>query len=382
MKVCMISGSYPPAKCGIGDHTAHLAMHLARNGVEVDVLTCRGNPVTPSPSELVNVFPVLSSAPALDTAKIALHAAEHRCDLIHLQFPTWAYRRSVSVSLLPSLLRLATRVPSVATFHEVVRSHPVNRLRLVPIACASSAVIATTEEDCRWLRERLPLHRGRVAHVPIGPCVEPVADPSNRNNSRRAECRRQLGLADDDVVICYFGFILRNKMLEDLLAALRNVSESCPRVRLLLMTGFDRTEGSYGAHIRAQVAAMGLADRVIETGYVSPTEASRCFSACDFATLLFRDGASFRRSSLLTAMAHGLPVLSYRSGAAPAGISDGENVLLSPVGDIRALTDNMLRMYRDLPLRLHLSRGALETARRFSWPAIAGQTIELYHTLR
>jgi len=378
----MICGSYPPAKCGIGDHAARLAEHLAQNGVAVDVLTCHGTPVTGercgrTPSEPVNLFPLLSSAPALDAAKIALHVAEHRCNLVHLQFPTWAYRRSVSISLLPPLLRLITRVPCVATFHEVVRSHPVNRIRLTPIAYASSAVIGTTDEDCRWLREHLHLHRRRVVHIPIGPCMEPPGDEL----SDHAQCRRHLGLTDDEVAICYFGFILRNKMLEDLLAAVRNVIESGTPVRLVLMTGFDRTEGSYGARIRAQVARMGLTDRVIQTGYVSPAEASRCFRACDFATLLFRDGASFRRSSLLTAMAYGLPVLSYGRGEPPVGISDGENILLSPMGNVPALTDNMLRISHDPDLRMRLSHGALETARRFSWPSIARQTIELYHTL-
>ena len=378
MKVCMICGSYPPAKCGIGDHAARLAEHLALNGVAVDVLTRSETPVPPSPSELVNVFPLLSSAPAMDAAKIALHVAENRCDLIHLQFPTWAYRRSLGISLLPPLLRVITRVPLVATFHEVVRSHPVNRIRLKPIVYASSAVIATTEEDCRWLREHVLLRDGRVVHVPIGPCMEPVGElPGGR-----AEYRRHLGLADDDVAICYFGFILRNKMLEDLLAAVRNVAESGSKVRLVLMTGFDRTEGLYGSRIRARVAEIGLADHVVQTGYVSPAEASRCFGACDFATLLFRDGASFRRSSLLTAMAHGLPVLSYAQGEPPAGISNGANILLSPMGNVRALTDNMLRMIREPGLRHRLSDGALETARRFSWPSIARQTIELYHTLR
>ena len=381
MKVCMISGTYPPLHCGIGDHAASLAQHLVGLGAEVDVLTCRSNPAPRHTAnrvrETVNVFPILSQTPALDAVKIAVHVAEQHCDIIHLQFPSWAYRRSLSISLLPPLLRPITRVPLVATLHEVVRSHPINRLRLVPIAYAASAVIGTTEEDCAWLARALPAMKHRVTHVPIGPSIEPTDSPPQD----RSYHRRRLGIKPDDIAICHFGFLLRNKMVEDLLAAVRNVAESGVPVRLVFMSGFEHTEGSYGAFIRGRIRELGIEPIVTETGYLPPAEASGCFLACDLAAMLFRDGASFRRSSILAAMTHGLPMVSCRSGAVPAGIVDGENIILSPVGDVAALSANLLKLCKDPALRLMLAQGSLKTARQFSATAIARRTIDLYHTL-
>ena len=35
MKVCFLTGEYPPMQGGVADHTAHLAHHLIELGIEV-----------------------------------------------------------------------------------------------------------------------------------------------------------------------------------------------------------------------------------------------------------------------------------------------------------------------------------------------------------
>jgi len=377
MKVCMISGSYPAMQCGIGDYTAHLASELTRANVEVDVLACRHPKVQPWRDPSVAVFPILGSTPALDAPLIARHARQRGCDVIHLQYPTWAFRRSVSISLLPGLLRLLQRRPVVVTMHEVSRCHPLNRLRLIPIAYASSAVSATTEEDSHWLIHRLPRVGRRVVHIPIGAFVEQTPG----RNYNRARQRRELGVADDELALCHFGFVLRNKLLEHLLPAVRTAIDRGARIRLVFMSGFHRTEGSYGAQVRDLLGKLGLWQHVTETGYAPPAHVSRFISACDLAVMLFRDGASFRRSSLLTVMAHGLPVISTRSGPPPAGLHDGRNILLVETGDVDGLAEQILRLCGDAALRRRLGEAARQTARRFSWPAIARRTIDLYARL-
>ena len=43
MKVLLVTGSFPPMKCGVGDYTACLAEALARKpNIEVAVLTSQG----------------------------------------------------------------------------------------------------------------------------------------------------------------------------------------------------------------------------------------------------------------------------------------------------------------------------------------------------
>ena len=361
-------------KCGIGDYTARLVAHLAARGVEVDVLACRSPLVKPSGPPEVQVFPLLSNVPALDSRAIAGHARRHHCDLIHIQYPTWPFRRSLTISFLPALLRLFGAGPVAVTFHEVARCHPINRLRLIPVAYTSAAITATTREDCRWLGSWLPGVARRVVHVPIGANLEPDPGP----DFSREDYRRKLGIADDETAACHFGFVFRNKLIEDLLAALRQAVNTGAGLRLVFMTGVERTEGSYGAQVLELIEELGLRSRVVHTGFLPPREVSRCFGACDFASLLFRDGASFRRGSILAAMAHGLPIVSCSNGPVPAGIQNGENMLLSEAGDVGGIAENMLRLCRDGDLRQKLARASLKTAERFAWPAIAKRTIALY----
>lgn len=377
MKVCMISGSYPAMPCGVGDYTAHLAGELARAGVGVDVLACSHPQVEPRRNGSVDVFPVLGVIPALDARRISTHARERGCDLIHIQYPTWAFRRSLSIPLLPGLLRLMQRRPVVVTMHEVSHCHPLNRLRLIPIAYSASAVTATTEEDSRWLATRLPGLGKRIAHIPIGAFIE----PSLRPDYDRIRQRRELGITDDEIAVCHFGFVLRNKLLEHLLPAARAAIDSGARIRLVFMSGFERTEGEYGAQIRQMIRELGLSQHVSETGYVQPGDVSRFISACDIAVLLFRDGASFRRSSMLTVMAHGLPVISYRGATPPAGLRDADNIVLVETDDIAGIADRMLKLCNDAHLRRRIGEAGRKTADAFSWPSIARRTAELYQRL-
>ena len=372
----MISGAYPEMKCGIGDYTARLAEHLARRGVEIDVLTCDDPAVNCTSRDGVRVFPALCRAAAANALRIRRHVRRRECGLIHLQYPTWPFRRSLSIALLPAALRAEGLGPLVLTLHEVARCHPLNRLRLIPAAYAATAVVATTEEDRRWLGARLPGISRRTEQIPIGPNIEPHSDP----RFDRLAYRRRLGIADDEVAVCHFGFALKNKRIEDLLAALRMIACRA-KVKLLLMTGFEHTESGYADAIRKLIRHLRLERFIIETGFLPPDEASHCLAASDFAALLFRDGASFRRGSMLAAMAHGLPVISCRAGRPASGLRDGENILLCDGGDVDALASMMLRLCREPDLRRRLAGGSIYTARRFAWAGIAERTAALYARL-
>ncbi|MBK9942888.1 MAG: glycosyltransferase [Kouleothrix sp.] len=114
--------------------------------------------------------------------------------------------------------------------------------------------------------------------------------------------------------MAYFGLISRTKGLETLIDALGRLPST---VRLLLIGGAATTaeDRAYAAAIERQIAERGLGTRVQRTGHCAPAEVSAYLLAADIAALPFSDGASFRRGSLLAALAHGLPVIT----TAPAG---------------------------------------------------------------
>ena len=79
----------------------------------------------------------------------------------------------------------------------------------------------------------------------------------------RAEIRRQRGIADDAVVFVCAGGITPEKRIPQVLAAFADTLRHAPDARLMLA---GATASHYDVH--AGIAAHGLGDRVIVTGYV------------------------------------------------------------------------------------------------------------------
>jgi glycosyltransferase involved in cell wall biosynthesis len=255
-----------------------------------------------------------------------------------------------------------------------------------------------------WSLKRLEL-------IPIGSNID-VAPPTGYD---RAGWRGRLGVGENDLLVAYFGLISRTKGLDTLLEALSQLPE---RFRLLAVGGAatapeDRT---FAAAIERQIAEAGLAQRVTITGHCPPSDVSAHLLAADIAALPYADGASFRRGSLLAALAHGLPTVTTwptddrrpttddrRAGSKdqrpktkdqsldhqdlrPSSLvlgplKDGDTVLLVPPGDAGALAAAIERLAQDQALRDRLAASARALAAQFGWAEIAARHEALYGDL-
>lgn len=79
------------------------------------------------------------------------------------------------------------------------------------------------------------------------------------------------------------------------------------------------------------------------------------------------------------AMSKGCAVIGTRPGGHEDMIEDGENGLLVPAGDSRALAAAMSRLIEDAPLRERLGAAALERARDFTPEVVMPQMERLYY---
>lgn len=81
----------------------------------------------------------------------------------------------------------------------------------------------------------------------------------------------------------------------------------------------------------------------------------------------------------LEAMAAGLPVISTRQGAIPEYLEENVNGFLIDIGDVSALVDRILRLYRDPALRQVMGRNNRnKIAERFSFPKVLKLYEQLY----
>ncbi len=45
MKVCMVSGTFPNMRCGVGDYTYWLSLELKKLGIKLDIITSKDSQV-------------------------------------------------------------------------------------------------------------------------------------------------------------------------------------------------------------------------------------------------------------------------------------------------------------------------------------------------
>ncbi|MCS6880153.1 MAG: glycosyltransferase [Oscillochloridaceae bacterium] len=381
MRIALVSGEYPPQPGGVGDYTRRLAGSLVQRGHVVTVLTIQDRRLRAYRNgDLTAPLPWRSStdldwSPRCWPALIGVldHLRPH---WLHIQYQTGAYAMRPGINLLPWRLRALPGRPRIAvTFHDLLapylfpKAGPLRRWVNWRLARDADVAITTTAADAALLREAGVESR----MIPIGSNI-PVAPPEG---FERAAWRARLGLGAADRLVAYFGLLAPSKGADVLLEALARLD---PFWRLIIIGGAATApqDVAHAEAVRALAARLGLASRVTETGHLPDEEVSAWLLAADLVVLPFRDGASFRRGSLLAALAHGCPVVSTTPADAATLEALRPAALLAPPDDPAALAAAMAALAADAAARARLAAAGRALAARFSWSAIAVQHEALY----
>ena len=395
VRVCLVSGEYPPMQGGVGDYTRELARALVKTGHTVSVVTShKGTWGEPG----ISVFPVVRSWGYGCWGRIGRVRRETQADVLHIQYQTAAYGLHPAINLLPLRLRLSSRRPrTVITYHDLrvpylfPKAGPLRRWVTEGPARWCDAAIATNIEDCAQLSSAgIPFHL-----IPIGSNISTALPPGYD----RAAWRAGIGVGASDTVLCYFGFLNESKGGETLIRTLWELVSQNRSVKLLMVGGqvgdSDPTNVAYLQRIKKLIADLRLEEYVYWTGFTSDAEVSASLVASDIALLPYRDGASYRRGSFMAALSHGLPIVSTKGpGAAPLPsvlsvapdsvlptLVDGDNVLLVAPDDPGSAARAIIRLMANLALRQRLATRSRILAQEFGWENIARRTTEIYRGL-
>ncbi|NMO57089.1 glycosyltransferase family 4 protein [Actinoplanes sp. TBRC 11911] len=218
------------------------------------------------------------------------------------------------------------------------------------------AFVTVSERDAADYRAHLSLRRTRLLHIPNG-VPEPGVPPSHG--------RAKLVVAA--------GRLIPSKRYDVLVRAFAKVVAERP----------DWTLRVYGlgketAVLRELVLELGLHNHVRLMGPVTPIEPEWAKAAI---AAVSADKESFG-ITLVEAMRSGVPVVSTDARWGPGEIlRDGEDGLLTPVGDPDALGDALLRVINDDELRRSMAAAALANSARYDPAPIAERYEELFHEL-
>ncbi len=373
---------------GVGDYTWTLGTTLAGKGIDVHVLTSQqAGPSHLAPRGVSNIYPQMTFWGWGMRQQVAEVVEDIRPDVVHIQYQTAAFDLHPAINLLPRFLHRRGRGLRVAvTFHDLrvpylfPKAGPLRWRSNLELARQSDLVLVTNAED----RDRLyayPELAGKLREIPIGANIRPELPA----DFQRARQRARWGVKPEDLLLCYFGFLNPSKGAEELVMAVAELAAEGVPVHLLMIGGqvgaSDPTNTAYLRQVEALVEDQGVADRVHWTGFIEANQVSANFLASDIAVLPYRDGVSFRRGSLMAAIAHELPVISTEPAVQIPEIMHGENMWLTPVQAQAALKEAISSLWNDPALRQRLSAGSALLTRLFTWDTIAQQHGQVYREL-
>lgn len=283
---------------------------------------------------------------------------ERRIDVLHLQ--------AFGASTFGRVAAALTGKPCIVHVHADYRGEPKGYPWYVRaldhlLAPLTERVIAISEAVKRFAVE----HQGfqerqvRVFHSPVD--LEDFRVPSSRE---RAERRRALEMDPEAPVAVCVGRFHPIKGIDLLVSAWRDVVESIPTARLLLVG-----DGPMRDELERRVAELDLGASIRFLGYREDVRA--VLWAADVAVVPSRDeGLGL---AAIEAMACGLPVVATRVGGLPELVRDGENGLLVEPEDPDALSAGIRQL-------LDSSQTAYAAMRERASDSADGRDLDSYAT--
>ncbi|HEX6209194.1 MAG TPA: glycosyltransferase family 4 protein, partial [Methylomirabilota bacterium] len=342
----VITCEYPPAVGGLGDYVAAVSNALARAGDRVHVWAPgrAGTEETPAGVAVHRALGRFGPLALWHVGRAMRQAGTPRRLLVHWVPHGYGFR---SLNVIFSLWVLA-RARVHGDRLEVIVHEPflefagalsrqslaaaVHRLMLRAILTGAARVWVPIPAWAALIAPHMPPHLEPPRWVPV-PGLLPVVD----DRPGVAALRRSL-LGGRRALVGHFGTFGRPvaDLLEPAVAA---VLQARPDLAVVLAG-----RGSDGFARRLSQRHPQAAGRVHATGVLSAGMLSRLLQACDVFLQPYPDGVSGRRTTLTALVAHGCAVVSTEGHLTEPFWRGTAAVRLCPVGDARALADEVVAL--------------------------------------
>ncbi len=341
----LITSEYPPQPGGVSDYTKLIASGLVAAGDEVHVW-CPSLELAIDDTEIDAADRVLVHRDFGSFAPTDLRRVGRRLDQfptprslllqwvpqgygfrsINLPFCLWLWRRA---KLKHDRLEIMVHEPFLA-FREGSRKQDlaatVHRLMVATLLGAASQVWVSIPD---WEKSLRPFVRGNKSFdwLPVPSTIPIVDDPEGS-----ARVRAQYASAGVPL-IGHFGAYDRylTELMLKLIPSLLNGQDK-PAVVLL-------GKGSLELRDRLVELRPEFFQSVHATGALSAGDISRHISACDVMLQPYQDGVSGRRTSVMTALSHGVPVVTTEGKATEHCWTESHAVKLSKVDDAKSIVE-------------------------------------------
>lgn len=374
MKILITTDWYTPVINGVVTSVMNLKSGLERMGHEVRVLTLSGTLHSYEEDGVIyigsvgvgGIYPNARLKAALSHRYIR-ELVEWKPNVVHSQC-------EFSTFFMAQKIAKATGAPLIHTYHTVYENYthyfsPNEKLGKAAAAAFSRRILNHTQlviaptDKVKTMLERYQIEP-MIQTIPSG--IDLFRFQMDFSAAERKAMRRELGIADTNIVLIYVGRLAKEKNIEELFSFMKK--ESDQNLRLLLVG-----DGPY----RETLEKENTDSRVIFAGMASPRDVARYYRLGDIFV-----SASVSETQGLTyieAMACGLPLLCKKdeclNGVVLPGktgyLYDDENMFHEKLGELK----------RDLKLRCRMGKEAAAfICSKYSVDAFAASVCGAYHT--
>lgn len=287
MKVVMVTGSYPPDVCGIGDYTFNLMN--TQVGREWDLYM-------PDNWSIKSLFRHIKALNRFKASNIVL------------QYPTLGYGWSIVPHLLCIYYSLFRRENLTVVLHENSQQTLKHRIVLSLILAFANQVIFTSEFERIYAIKHYSRLKNRSSVVKILSNIE--SDYPIRNSAERK------------IDLINFGHIRPGKGIEAFLDVACVIKSKHPELNIMLIGQVPKGFEAYYEGIKS----ICLENEIQISLNLSNMEVAKQLNNAKIAYLPFPDGVSERRGSFLAALKNGAVVISSNGEFITKAIK--ENILL------------------------------------------------------
>ncbi len=289
-------------------------------------------------------------------------------DVLHIQWLPMLRGAKLDLHFLRCVERL--RIPTVYTVHNLLPHNAEADVRDIyqRLYSRMDQLICHNQASAEELQERFGVASEKISVIPHGPLFHDLPRPS------REDARKQLELAEDDVVFLWQGVISPYKGIDFLLDAWAKVHTALPRAKLIIAgTGkqaqIDRirtkiTESHLEASVRGEL-------RFIETA-----ELPSFFVAAD--VLVYPYSEVTTSGALMTGLTYNKAILATDI----RGFRDllpADAASFVPHGDVTALAAAITNLIDQPGLRQDRAARVAVLDTQNAWHHIAKQTVDCYN---
>jgi glycosyltransferase involved in cell wall biosynthesis len=370
MKILHITPSYEPAwqLGGVVRSISQLCRELARMGLEVTVYTtdrgknCRLEVPINQPVDVggVRVFYfrvdyslTFSYSQAL---RHACQAAIHEFDMVHLatfwNYPGIPAGAALRKDKVPYVISThGTLVPTMSPWQKKAKKWIYRKLVEDRNLAQASAIHYTAE-----LERKQTAYLGLKAPSFVLANGIDIGEFENLPDKKIA--KEYWGLSPDSEIILYFGRLNPRKGLDLLLPAFAEVQRTFANA-VLILAGPDNGQETM---LRNLALDLGIAEKVLFTGYVPPENRNYLLGAADLEVLATHPGENFGYVAV-EAMLSGVPVLlSEHVGISREVAADGAGLVV-PL-EVAAIAGGIKNMLADPDKLQAMGQAAAVAARR------------------